>query len=256
MREQLTSQRTYYVSTSGDNACDGRTPETAWRTLQHAWDFIRDSLDLCSRQAIVHAADGVYAPLITSGYVVGAMNAAAVAFIGNQASPWNCVIDGGAGDALHVGAGSGVLMRGFGYRGHRGIVVHDATVLLGWTWFGACSWAHMQAVGPLSRIAHTDSNYTIAGAAPYHVLAEQGAFINVTNCLCTFAGNLPFTAFVHANQCGLVDFTGSAFSGSPYGAIGKKFDIRSNGVVSVNGQPDYVLPGNLPGTRETGGQYV
>jgi hypothetical protein len=257
-RTRLTGDLDLFVSEIGVDTNDG-SEQSPWRSLQKAWDAIRDTLDLAGHKVTVNIAPGNYGPLYARGAVVGSQGEGSIVFTGNLSAPWTtCVTNIGTGDpvghAVAACTDTAFTVQGVQVSGTAcGVVSMYGLVYLKNIGFGPCGWAHMQAVGPRSVISMIAGTYYINGASQYHALSEQNAFVIVPNCSGVFYQPFTFNTFAHANQGAVIDFTGTSFSGT---AVGKKFDVRSGGGVSVNGLPDYVLPGHSAGTCASGGWYA
>jgi hypothetical protein len=92
-------------------------------------------------------------------------------------------------------------------------------------------------------------NYSIVGAASFHVIQRYGSIVDIPNAVVTITGTPAFTTF-HFCESSLARWTGSSFSGS---ATGTRYDVRLNGVINTGG---LTLPGNVAGSTATGGQYA
>lgn len=66
-RTRLTASTIYYVSTTGSDSNDGLTPATAWATLQHAVDFVANTVDLGGFNLTVQLLTGTYSGAIQNG---------------------------------------------------------------------------------------------------------------------------------------------------------------------------------------------
>jgi hypothetical protein len=78
----------YYVSTSGSDSNDGRTAQTAWRTIQHA----ASSIQLGSSGTVVHVAPGTYTGSISTSKAGTAT--ARIRYISD--SKWGARLTGGS----------------------------------------------------------------------------------------------------------------------------------------------------------------
>lgn len=257
MRPPLSSNTSFFVSTTGSDAADGLTSATAWATLQHAWSIIR-SLDLCGFCVTVNVADGTYAPFSPIGPIVGGASTGSVIFIGNHTTPGNCVILATTGDAVYAAYTSfsmdGFCVRATGAGFARGIVADNAYIDLLAFDFGWCGFAHMQSIGNMARISMTQ-NYSISAGSQVHALAELHGEIEIQNRVVTLSYPTNFSnAFCLVDQCAVCEWTGTHFTG--VGATGRAFDVSSNGVLVLDGVPSGALPGNAQGVVTTGGQVV
>mgnify|MGYP001569413300 CR=1 FL=1 len=270
-RQCLTGDLSLYVAYDGSDSNDGLSAATPFLTLQKSWEWSRDTLDRCGHSIIVtlkHDADlaNTYAPLHAFGVILGEVVpeqtgtvAPGFQIIGNPNFHAQCHIHATGTGVNCVTSGYGAAVSVTGCKltsaGQSALVCYSrGWITAGDNEFGACAWAHKHACGQNAAISQKDTIYWISGSAAFHDLAEDGGKIWNLGNTPTLVGTPAFSgAFVHANQCGRVDYTGTVFSGS---ASGKKFDVRSAGGVSVNGAASYVLPGNAAGVASTSGWYV
>lgn len=250
VREKLTGNRTYYVSTAGSNSNDGLTAGAPFATLQKAWDVIV-TLDLGGFTATIqHAA----AQTATSGLgcSVPAVGGNVILDMGgstfNRTSgsdvvvscPTTLTVQNGtfrtttAGTCLYaIGAGSK-------------IVVGSSVT------FGATADFHIRA--DAGGFIERNGSYTISGGCVYHMLAVNGGAIGVAGGTVTVSGTPAFPgAFAAAANCGIISIFSMTFSGS---ATGARYSATGNAVINTNGGGASFLPGNSAGSVATGGQYL
>ena len=110
-RQILASTTNFYVAPSGNDSTGNGTSGAPWLTLQHAYNYIAQNVDIAGQQCIVNAADNTnYAPLLANIPTVGGP----VIFIGDTTTPTNCVINSTSGDCFS-GSGNGIslFVKGF-----------------------------------------------------------------------------------------------------------------------------------------------
>lgn len=253
-REVLTGNRTYYVAPSGSggsDANDGLTALTPFLTPQKAWNTIL-TLDLYGFLVTIQMADGTYTSnLAISSSPVGGN----VLINGNSGTPAN-VVWSVAGPCLYAIAPCKVTVRNLEFRTSSGSAVYAAnggqvTVGAGIR-FGACSEAHMRSDGG-GFIQAVGTNYSIVGAAGYHVFCNGGN-ATFSGCAVTVTGAPAWIAQAVAVQgpCTCIGFNWT-FSGA---ATGARSAVSANGVLNLFGAGQSTLPGNSNGTPTTGGQIV
>lgn len=115
--------------------------------------------------------------------------------------------------------------------------------------FGTAS-AHI--VAETGASVEATGNYSITGAASYHIIQRYGSIVDIPNAVVTITGTPAFTVF-HYNKSGFARWAGSSFSGS---ATGTRYEVLLNGVIDTNGGGASFLPGNAAGSSATGGQYA
>jgi hypothetical protein len=95
--------------------------------------------------------------------------------------------------------------------------------------------------------------YTIAGGASRHLDANNGGFVQLRGSTVTFSGTPAFpNCFALVQVCGVL-LADSTFSGS---ATGLRYNVSLNGIIQTFGSGASYLPGSVPGTSATGGQYA
>src|SRR5258706_1180653 len=157
-RECLITGRNYYVSNSGGDTADGLSPATAWATLQHAYDTIRDTLDFCGKQVTVNAAHGTYAPFVARGRCTGQVSAADLLFNGDLADSWSCIINAVNGNSIYVTEDAALMIQGFSPQASGsppfgfGIAVESGNVKLGSAGWRNCSSGFVDAAGNRSYV--------------------------------------------------------------------------------------------------------
>src|SRR5215472_10272505 len=100
-RKRLTANANYYISNTGNDNNDGLTSETAWATLQHAWNYIVEYIDLSGFNITIHVADGTYTQFGAQGLPIGFGAGNQVTFTGNTTTPSNCTINGTNASAIY-----------------------------------------------------------------------------------------------------------------------------------------------------------
>ena len=253
VREKLVAARTYYVSTTGSNANDGRTSGTAFLTIQRAVDNLT-LLDLGAYNVTIQVADGTYtAGVVLSPFVAGSGE---VFLTGNTTTPSNCTINVAAGNAVTAGNGvRGVTVAGFRLLAGAGTAViasDGAEIKLGANNYGACATAHI-AVERTSAIICTTS-YAISGGANIHQSADSGSYITAIFMTVTLTGSITFSyAFVVSDKLSTVQVNNNTYSGS---ATGRRYAVSANSLIMTGGSGATYLPGSVAGDAATGGLYL
>lgn len=255
-RTRLTNNTTYYVSTSGNDSTGNGTSGTPWATLQHAINYVANSVDLAGFSVTISVADGTY----TGGVILSApfVGGGSVTLQGNLSTPANCIISTTSADCIKV-SNQGVLSVG-GFKlttttGGSGLNAIECGQLevVGALNFGACAGPHVNAsYNSFIRIA---ASYTISGSAPIHYFANHVSNIQVNiGITVTVTGGPAFSsAFAQTYNCSVIEVSSVIFSGS---ATGQYYDVYQNAVIDTGGGGATFLPGSVSGTTATGGQYV
>jgi Protein of unknown function (DUF1565) len=247
-REILTSDRTYYVSTTGQDTADGLT--APFRTIQKAIDTVAQ-LDLSIFNAIIQCASGTY----TSGAVVRGpfVGFGRVILRGNLATPSLCFINSAESGVICENGGS-IDVEGF-----RISAVNYA--------FYALALGFVRVTGPIelgtadvhfivdaTASIRVRSNITIVAGAAYFVVVFGGYFGFLPGITITFVSTPAFAAaVVFTDRGGLAEMVSVTFVGS---ATGVRFAALSNGVIFTNTSNVNFIPGSVAGFELTGGRYT
>jgi hypothetical protein len=261
-RQPLLANTTYYVATTGSDSNDGLTPGTPWLTLQKAWNYIQNSVNLNGFTATVSVANGTYtAGLLASGAVTGAgTQGNAVIFQGNTVTPASCLISVTNGNCISAVNNAAFTVKGFklaatgtgnngcGIQSSSGSYIAQQSID-----FGACGTAHMLAQNSSSIVSA--GGYTISGSAPYHAYAQISSYIQITGPMTVSITGTPAfsSAFARASLVSVVSSFSVTYSGS---ATGSRYQADANGVVNTASSGATFLPGNAAGTTPSGGQYI
>lgn len=257
-REILAGDRTYYVSTAGDDSSDGSSVRTALRTIQAAYDKIAYGLDVNNKTVTIQVADGTYAQ--TFDFKSDWLGGGNVIIQGNVSTPSNCVITGAMNqNCINFFAGNSVdiTIRGFKLTNsaESGIVLQHAgaSIILSNMEWGSCAKAHIWVAGPGNCLVYITGPNVISGGATVAWNAESFAEI-YTDPLCSFTlterPNFT-TSFVHA-QGAFVEAS-NTFTGS---ATGVRYISTLNAVVLSGDGTTTFFPGNVAGYISMGGQYL
>ncbi len=255
-REMLTANRTYYVNSStGSDSNNGLTSITPFLTIQKAFDTIA-SIDLSLYTVTVQLADGTYtessfAPsVVYSGLGAITGDIPRIIIKGNTSVPENVILSGDAPvttEAVNVP----VHFEGVYYTGGFGINSYRSNVTFANVNFGCQT--HI-SVDRESHLVAT-GNYTISSGADYHVIADNGSFVDISNGITvTLTGTPDFTGcFASSLECSVAHFEGATFVGS---ATGSRYNVDLNAVINTGGRGANYLPGDTTGTTDHGGVYV
>lgn len=255
----VTSNRTYYVSTTGSDGNDGLSASTPFLTIQKAADTIRTLFVPVGTTVTIQLADGTYSqsaslnlyPIQGGGY--GYLK-------GNTGTPANVVVSSGAavGNLINVrGPASTWFVQDLTLSSAHGASLIRASfggnVFYTNVRFGTTSLWHLRA--DFGGIIFATGAYEIFGSAAVHAYCEgTGSVISISGFTITITGTPAWsTAFAQAGGGASIRAVSNTFSGA---ATGKRYDAFLNGVINVNGGGASYLPGNSAGTTATGGQYA
>lgn len=258
-RTAMNANLELYVSTTGsDSANDGLSAAAPFQTLQRAWSEVVNNYDLNGFTANINIADGTYSQGIfaSSAPLGGNSGVSAVTFKSSSGNASAVIISKTTGGNLFYAQGGAqyilkdLTVQCSGASGNAVVSGIGGIIAVDNVRFGTCTGSHMYSIS--GGFIQASGNYSIVGAAQYHVLATSMGQVLLPSRTITITGTPAFSAFAYCSQA-RVDCTGTTFSGS---ATGSRYFIEQNGVITVNGAGVNLLPGNAAGTVQTGGQYV
>ncbi|MBX6376292.1 MAG: hypothetical protein IRZ13_18960 [Acetobacteraceae bacterium] len=275
-RIEINDPLTLYVSPTGNDANDGRTVGTPFKTIQKAWDTLAHDYDLKGRTATIQLAPGTYnAGLLATGTLTGQNTGpvggletrlpAGVVLRGDPVTPSNVIINVAVGPAVMARNGARLEVTGvrllsggavgtdYDANGRALAALTGAVVVFGSVEFGACTDMHISATHG-GYVSSNGEGYSIVGDAPNHVYASTGGIAILAGSAVTLQGTRNFSrAFAQAQVLGSMFLYNMIFGGS---ATGTRYVAQANGVIATNGGGASYLPGDAAGTTDTGGQYI
>lgn len=256
-REQLTTNRIYYVRTDGNDANDGLTDNSvgAFLTIQHAANAAL-GLDCGPHAVTILLGGGTYTSGVTLYGPLLSSNVTPLTIQGDNATPANCVISTISANCLAAVNGAVVYITGVEFRtataGDCVLATNDGQITIGNVRFGSCAAFHKEA-NTHGRILN-NGNYTIVGSAAAHQHCTDLGYILNLSCTITLTGTPAFSSFFDGVSLhGSIHYVSCTFSGS---ATGQRFLAHDAGNILATGQSDTYLPGNAAGVRDTGGQFI
>jgi len=253
-REVLTSARTYYVSTTGNDNNDGLTLETAFLTIQNAVNVVADTIDTAGHQVTIQLAAGTYNAGATLRSCVGRV---APRIQGNELSPTEVVISTGSSSCFSSFAGATPwelrymqLQTSSGGTTSSIIASSGSVVSINGIDFAA---GNRHIAIQYGGIIEATGNYTISGAAVYHVFAIEGGVIRINSRTITITNTPAFTTFALARGNTVVSLFGNTYTGS---ATGTRYSATVGAVIYTAGAGSTYLPGSTAGSVATNGVYA
>lgn len=251
IREKLTTTRTYYVRTDGNDANSGlaNNSSNAFLTVQRAVNVSINSIDNAGHNITIQIADGTYSEDVVLGDCLGS---GTITIQGNSGTPANVVV----GSFMKWGGGSSYTIKDLKF------TKVSATSAIGLRYgarinftnvnFGGSYTYHIESIFGANAIC--DGNYTISGGAAAHISARAFGGITIQSKTITLTGTPAFsTAFAECRYTGVMFANGNTFSGS---ATGSRYLVDLNGVIQTVGGGANYFPGNAAGSAATGGQYA
>lgn len=253
-REVLTSNRTYYVRTDGNDSNNGlaNTSGGAFLTIQKAYNTAL-TLDLSGYAVTIQIADGTYTSglSITSPLVGGTLTV-----IGNVTTPDNVLIST-SGTSINVsGAGPNINISSLkvASSGSDGILSAGGANVFGTAIsYGVCSGAHVRVTTNGTYTPLTSEKWS--GNAQGHYLASSGGIVNGNTVAANISTTITFSlATVFCETSAIVNLFGFTFSGSA--VTGTRYSINQNAVCNTYSGGAGYFPGSVAGGTATGGQYT
>lgn len=255
-REKLTANRTYYIRGDGVDTASGlvNAAGVAWLTMQHAYDFIRNSLDIPAGIIVtVQFASHIYTDsLVADSPFVGG---GTVYFRGDDASPGNVLFSPTNAIAIKVTncriKFSGIGIQTDSGKGHL-LAGSGAEVSISNMIFGVALSGGDQMVATDGGLIYLDGDYSYGGAFSSHMHFRHGGRIMlrtpVTPITATAVGTPTASNYIVGGNGGgsLADLTGITWANA--GAVVGRKGYLHNGCCLITGTGGDLswLPGSLP----------
>lgn len=263
-REILMADRTYYVSTAGEDTNSGITVDTPFLTIQHAIDTITDELDIRNYNVTIQLIEGadpaIGFAVVDDIQLLSAVGNGSITILGDPDNPFSIPISGSTtcnnifncsqNNTKYIINGVKITNS---TTGGNGIYVERGYVELKNIEFSTVEGNHLEST--LGGEIKISSGYTISGGATKHLYSHLGSKIEITAnsaITITLTGDPAFTHFAYANILGIISFTNSSnvtISGTATGII---YYANANSVIWTE---TLTLPGDTAGSVENGGYY-
>lgn len=235
----------------------------SFSSMQAAWNHIQRNMDLNCYRVTVQVADGSYGPFVAGGAAVGGCTADAITFRGNVANPGAVAVSGVGTNAITVNNGAVLKIEGFlvvavnsgGFMtGGHGLIVYEASrVQLGNMVWYVCEWAHITVSEGSQVHAEFSQQYIWTGSYIF-ALVEAGGKLWMNGATITNTSPVTYThSFIHVNQLGLADFSGTIMNAIGGPINGTRCDVRSNALLILL---NMAWPGPGVCVTSTGGQIL
>lgn len=257
-RETLKAARTYYVSTSGNDANSGLSSGNAFLTIQKAINVVHDTIDLGGQTVTIQLAAGTY----TSGVSIAApfTGAGSVNILGDTATPSNVLISCTGANCFQASGGVKFSIAGIKCAtttSGLGIYAVDSGSVIyinGKIDFGNVPAGYAHFVAALGGQVEINANYLISGNAGFHAWALQGGRISSIGISATLSGTPVWSnAGWAATDSGVLLASNMTFSGT---ATGTRYSTTMNSIIQTGGGGGSYFPGNVAGNIGTGAQYA
>lgn len=250
LREVLTSNRTYYVRTDGNNANTGLANNAggAVSTINQALLLV-SRLDLNSFSVTIQLGTGVGGDVSCIYRWVGT---GAVSLVGDVVTPANNVVT-----FMGITNRSSLRISGLRFASPAWIGLDIAggseCEIVGNCEFGVCGAQHIR-VNDRSKLL-ISSPYSIVGGATGHYLLAANSTIEKTAgaaYVITVTGTPAISTFAEATMGSILNLWATSFSGS---ATGKRYSATGGGIIVTSGGGANYFPGNSAGTADETWQY-
>lgn len=265
-RWRLSADQTWYVSHgSGNNSNDGLTVETAFATIQGAFNAITSTVDPnCHKLTIQNVAETFTENSVIIKNRIPNTNCGNdgqdIYIIGSPGTPSNTVWNVSMATAGIHSTSASVNLSGFKFTsGHPDAVamkcwkngfLHYGNVEFA---AGSSTFNILNLVAEGGHCYQEDGSLTLSGSFNYFVyVTGHGDFI-MQSVTVSMPNVLSFIEFLHLEDTGTAQFAnGVSFSGPGSGtaSLGKQWDIRYNSVLS---KASATIPGADAGVTAYGG---
>jgi hypothetical protein len=251
----ITTNTTYYISTTGSDSNSGTSAGAAWATYAHAAAVISQLTIATGVTVTIQFADGTYTQGLTGINFQGGGNVVVQGNTGNQ----NAVV-------INPSTGNPLLLSGqysnitFTYLslsgGNSGFIIQTsiAKATLGNLTIGSCS-TYSVLINVSSSISWQNSTIQVTGGAVTFMYVASGSVCNWSSNTINFTGSSSFSSYVFniANLSLLICPSLTILNGSS--CSGNRYFVSGNAVINGTGGVAAYLPGNQNGTTSTGGIY-
>jgi hypothetical protein len=251
LRDWCKNDRTYYVrgaDGSDSNNGEADTAAGAWKTIQHAVNFVGE-LDINNQNITIRVRAGTYTlGVLINGPWVGS---GTVTLWGDTTTPSDCTISTTNAHAIEVKNGGRLSVKGLKLVATGGVSSgiccsnSGRVTCVGLMEFGACTFFHLYSHRK-GFIESLGDNFTLSGGATAHAEANTGGLIYIRDNTVTTAGTPAFSlGFAVASRNGIVEYFSNTFSGT--GATGPRFNVQQLGNIFTNGGGLTYFPGDAAG---------
>lgn len=256
IRVRLTADATLNVATTGNDATGDGTLSAPFATLQRAYNYAQEKLDLSGYTLTIKLADGIYTSgAWLNGPLVG-QKGTNVTIAGNAGNPGAVILSAPSDNAISAQYGAMLVVQDLTLTAatYSGLyVAYCARVFCRGLVFGACPGSHVVAFegGAVQALG----NYKISGSAGLHWNAGPGGMIRAESLTVSLSGTPAFTTFAAATSGSTIYCPSVSFQGS---ATGSRYYVTGNSLINTfSGRADY-LPGNSGGGSNPaiGGYYA
>ena len=250
VRELLTANRTYYVSTTGSDSADGLTVGTPFLTVNAAILKAR-AIDPGIYTVSVSLAAGTYTGNhLMSGPLIGGTR---LTIFGATGTASDVLLTSSSGTAVTIRGGGALELKDLRVgSASDGIAASDgARCYINNVEFRTCT--RWQIYINTGALVEAEGNYSISQGAARHINCSLGARYQSSSKTITVSGTPAFTEFVNFSIGGQASLFATTFSGA---ATGTRYTVGTNSVVQTFSGGASFFPGDVAGSTSTGGSYT
>lgn len=250
-RLKLTGSVTVPVSVTGSDSWVQPTPFTPFHTLQHAVNYLSNSLDFNGRGGTITLGAGTFAGAEILGTFLGQQGPITIQGAGSSNTTLTALnsycINAQAGAEIALSAMTiDAVTDQYGISSNGGAIVNVGSDVKFAGSGGAI--AHI-AAGAAGQV-NAPSGYSVSAGGTAHIQAYPNANINLDGSI-AFSGTPAFSVATLLVNFGYLNINGVTWSGS---ATGMKYLVALNGVLDNGGGGGSGVPGSSDGGTLTGGQ--
>lgn len=256
-RERVSSNRTYYVATTGSDSNTGLSPGVAWLTVQHAVDVIANTLTIdAGVDVIIQIANGTYT-LTTSVLLRAYVGAGRVLINGNSGTPGSVIFTTSAATEFFLATNKSTpyFIDGMRIQATSGsptaFLANGGAILFGNIEFNTGLGSHLLAKN--GGVITASDDFSILAAVTVHMEANTQGAVVVDAVTVTITGTPGINTFAITRTLGYMSADGTTYTGS---FTGKRYFAETNSVINTDGGGSTFFPGSVAGSTATGGQYV
>jgi hypothetical protein len=247
---------------NGDDTNGDGTQGKPWKTIQHAYNWAKTSVELAGWTIVCNLKPGTYSTISASGTPLNGN----FFIYGDPLNPRSYTIKNTNGISLSAWYGAVLVVQGvaleatgqntaYGTSGIGMLGSSGGAVIYQDIAFGPCNGYQMCA--QVAGICYSNGpvNYSIYGGGLNHFVSSYAGDITAVQSTVTVTNNPNFsTAFALSTMLGGIQAWTSTFTGAAQGVRGYA-DVNS--VINIGGaNPDTYFPGTQPSVRQRGGLIV
>ncbi len=259
-RIALTGPLTIYVATTGNDVTGNGTVGSPFATLQRAWDYCQQKLDLQGYQLTIQLANGTYAAAATNcvGLMLGQSPTQQVNITGNLSTPSNVILTATSNAAtISVRGAARVNIRGMRLGSTGGTLAHCLLATeAGFIYTDTMEFTTTSGgclVATIGGSIYVNGAISVIANANYMFFADSGGFIGCIGRTITFPFIITFSAATaYTYPFGRIDCDSCTFVNA-FNVNGARY--VSLGWINTNGSGPNYFPGTVAGSLFGYGLY-